>query len=1144
MNPFMPFRGRGQNQNRKDRKSRAGAKRCPPRRGRLEWLEDRRLLTWGASFANGSLLIQGQGLSSDTGVLKVDPATQEILLDGNNSGNFQDTGANLATITGTIQIQANTTVNSNFVIDNGAGSFFEAPSNTFFPPGTPLFNYTGSSALNPNTSLTIRGQQGVADTFEVALANTSNGGVGNTNGISTGEQGTVVLTQPPNALNQQNRLIVAFGPNAQLANSTGVTGHLSLDGADPQSGNDRLFIDDQGATINPIQAGLPTGGGASNWTLNGNTIKGPQFPPSPTVVPPVPKFAPGTVGDITYSNIANLQFNDNTAGDLLTINSVATTTTASSLVANYTVVNYNQPLAFPVNLVGIQDTPAGILDIVGAVNGNNSIYVNSTSVAMAATGTKPQYNVPFTHLGADLTYTEGSLATMNVAANGGNNNVTIQVPPSLIAPYTPQTLPANFTVYGGALPPPPVLVGAKPIAVAPGTTLLRVLGNAPGALSTGADSISVSDLGAAAGGGGTKGANNIQMSGIAAAVLYGEGGNDTLSNTSAGNAATGLLPVPALFIPGNGNATLSGGNGSDMFLGGNGQYSITSKAVSTQAKPTTTYFFPHQDQFGNIYDPLLSANVGNTTSMLTGTGGNQMVVTGAVDPSLSVAFDPNTQSTIGDLDTGNLANPGLAGGGGGGGGGANGGQTISYATVPPANVTAPLYTVTDALSALEQAMGIAKGPFPANTAALLEFGGNLNLRTQFASPQAFVGRAYNDFLTDRAGASGTFGASSGSTITNGPEGTSVVGQNEIDYWTGLLQSGQVTVEEMQAHILASPELQQILPNGPSWLQTLYQDVLGFGAAPTDQQINNANALFAAAGNSPAAQTAARYTIALQLLNSPAGQAAEIQDAYTNVVPGASPLTPKSPSPTDLAAIQADLAAGETLPQVAKIMGLSSGNYLNYELANNVGTVGFVANVYQSVLKRAATANELNYWANAAGAGLSDATIALMVLNSPEAKMHVVVNTYQQYLGRSPDALSLNYWTALLTSGVSDQQFVSLVVASPEYYAKNGSTSASYITGLYHDILQRSTPPSQGDINYWVTLMAASPRGAVQARADVALGFQLNPEYEALLINGWYQSFYGRTPSAAELQKSQLEFNSGASEEQVEAQILADHAATG
>ncbi|MGH7136892.1 MAG: DUF4214 domain-containing protein, partial [Pirellulales bacterium] len=122
---------------------------------------------------------------------------------------------------------------------------------------------------------------------------------------------------------------------------------------------------------------------------------------------------------------------------------------------------------------------------------------------------------------------------------------------------------------------------------------------------------------------------------------------------------------------------------------------------------------------------------------------------------------------------------------------------------------------------------------------------------------------------------------------------------------------------------------------------------------------------------------------------------------------------------------------------------------------------------------------------------------------------------------------------------SDEAFISMIVSSPEYYARNGSSTPGYISGLYQDILQRS--PSEQDKDFWATQLAASPRLAVQARADIAFAIEQSPEYRAQLINGWYQSFDGRAPSGAEMTAALQTFNSGASDEQVAGQILAARA---
>lgn len=1065
----------------------AKSKVRPRRRPVLESLEERQLLTWVATFASatGQLTIQGVGLSSDTGVLKVDPNSGNILLDGNNSGNFVATGANLATINTSIQIEANTTLNSNFIIDNKDGAFFEAPAT--FPALTPLFVYTGSTAAQPSSSLTITGQSGIANTFNV------------TPDKLIQNQGVVVLSQPPNVLNQQNILTV---------NYSGVSGNLTLNGINGQSGNDTVIVNDNGA--------------ATDWTLNGNTIDGPQFPPAPTV-PPTPPPLPGTVGDITYANVANLQFNNTTAGDLLTINSVAAKTTASDVAAETTVVNYNQPLAYPVTIVGLAATPGGTLDIVGALGGNNDFYVDAGSVSYAAAGTKPQYNTPFAHVGSDLTYTTGSLKEIQVAGNGGNNTITVQVPPILFAPYTSQALPATFNAYGGVLPP--VLANTAPPVTAVGATLLRVLGNDPGPLTSGADTITVGDLAAGTG----SGKNTVNMQQIAGVVIYGENGDDTLTNASVGNTAQGIPPVPCLFVGGSGNDTMTGGTGSDMFLGGGaGQNTLVSTAVSTPQKPTTTYFFPHQDQFGNIYDQLLNPANGDTTSTLTGAGGNQVVVTGAVDPALSV-------SGLGDLDMGNLANVGIGGAGGGGATNKNGGQTLSFPTVPPGNVTAPLYLVTPALTALEDAMGVAKGQFPPNEAALLEFGGHVNLTSQFATYAAFVGRAYNDFLIDRGG-NGQFGnpvstgggKNGGGNGTGGTgalteEGVALVSPTEINYWVGQGQLG-LSVQSMQAQILAANELQTVLPDPEQWIRFLWESVTG--QLPSDQVLSADDAILVN-GNTPAA----RYELALQLLTSPIGEVSEINDAYSNVVPGGG-----VPSAGDLAAMEADVAAGESLTQIAATMSASDGNYLSYETTNQSGFVGFVAGVYDSVLHRGASPSDLSFWASERAAGLSNAQIATIILDSPEARTFVINDTFEAYLGRPADPGGMFFWQSAFAAGLTDEAFVGDVIASNEYYVHSGGTSQAYVTALYRAFLGRG--PAQDEVDYWVSQLAMSTRGAVQARADIAVAFQQSTEYRTDLINKWYQLYDGRAPSAAELSAALNMFYSGATQEGVQAQILA------
>src|SRR5487761_405219 len=175
MSPLFFFRGLGDRRTPPTRTPHRKARRTGQRRSyRGEWLERRDMLSYVATFGGGILSIQNVGAGSDTAVLKADKLTGEIFLDGNNSGNFVDTGANLNSnsanaITGSIQISAGSASNSNFIIDNNAGAFFQP---TAFSPtftGTtilPTFTYNGGAGNSQrNNSLTVRGKAGIADTF-------------------------------------------------------------------------------------------------------------------------------------------------------------------------------------------------------------------------------------------------------------------------------------------------------------------------------------------------------------------------------------------------------------------------------------------------------------------------------------------------------------------------------------------------------------------------------------------------------------------------------------------------------------------------------------------------------------------------------------------------------------------------------------------------------------------------------------------------------------------------------------------------------------------------------------------------------------------------------------------------------------------
>lgn len=1007
------------------------------------------MLSWSASAQSGVLTISQVGaVGSDggTGVLKVDPATSNLMFDYNNSGSFQFTGLSLSTIQGPIQINAGQLINSNLIIDNRDGAFLDPTS--FFPslgnpganppvPPTPTINYVGGSGINQNNSLTVLGQAGVADTFSISNA--------------TVNAGVLSLTQPQNP--------ITLAQNFMLVTYSNVGGNLNLDGVDGSSGLDTL-------TIN--------GAASDSWDVNGSTIQGPTF----QYLPPVPGTPPPQIipGKIVYTNMSGLTINAPFAGSTTTAPTVTSIDAAATPIkvfgGDLQIVNLNQPLANPVTLNGFNGTKATSVVYVNGGAGNDNIYADYRTVSLDANpNDRIQAGAPFTHLGSDITYT--GTATLNLAGMGGDNTFTIQVPPTLNPPFISNALPATVVVYGSNSPiSAPVVLG---------TNLLRVLGNDPSTNSNGADTIAVGDFGKDA----------IQMVNLAGLVIYGYGGNNNLTNDSAGIPLQGIAPVPGLLIGGSGNDTLTGGAAGDALLGAGGMNTLNDKSTVGN----TAYLLPHQDQNGNIFDPYLQSPIpstNNTLSTITSGAGNEVVVTGA-HPAITFG-DP------GDIDN---FKPAAS---------TNGSILQESATIDPQNPTSSLYQVTPALLALEQAFGISNGPFAPNEAAVLEFGGNKNLRSQFATFGAFVGRAYADFMVDRKGGLGTSG---------------VVSTGEINFWVGLAQQG-LTVQQMQATLLASDELRQTERLTNAWFRGMYETVLGRLPTPAETTAFltplETNDTFAG-----------RYQAAIQLLTSTDGTLAAINKMYANLVPKG------SPSQLDEQAILTDLASGMRMEQVAQIISASNGDYFNYAVSHNAGEVGFIGGLYQSVLGRSASSGDIAAWGQLHGQGISNQQIAMAFLTSAEHRSHIIDGYYQTYLHRSVDAAGLNFWLAVMAAGATEEQVLGAIVGSDEYFIDHGGTSDSYIRALYHDVLLRPTPPSQAEVDGWIATLAASSRGAAQARADVVVGFATSDEFRTREINGWYQAYLGRPATAAEINVWLNTFHLGASQDAVQAQILLNRA---
>jgi len=171
--------------------------------------------------------------------------------------------------------------------------------------------------------------------------------------------------------------------------------------------------------------------------------------------------------------------------------------------------------------------------------------------------------------------------------------------------------------------------------------------------------------------------------------------------------------------------------------------------------------------------------------------------------------------------------------------------------------------------------------------------------------------------------------------------------------------------------------------------------------------------------------------------------------------------------------------------------------------------GFLALLYQDLLKRDIDASGSASFGAELSAGVSRANVALQVLSSNEFRTDLIEADFNQFLHRSADPIGLSFWVAQLNAGHSDQSVVAGIVGSPEYFT---------------DVTTSTLPFSLTD-PAWQTL----PRGVriwdVRAGKGTAVqaGDQITVNYIGYLTNGtvFDSSFSRNQPFSATLSTSDL-----------------------
>jgi hypothetical protein len=155
--------------------------------------------------------------------------------------------------------------------------------------------------------------------------------------------------------------------------------------------------------------------------------------------------------------------------------------------------------------------------------------------------------------------------------------------------------------------------------------------------------------------------------------------------------------------------------------------------------------------------------------------------------------------------------------------------------------------------------------------------------------------------------------------------------------------------------------------------------------------------------------------------------------------------------------------------------------------------GFVDQLYENVLGRAADAAGAAYWENVLASGASEGAVMLDFAESPENEADTLSTAgdqnnaeayrlYQAAFDRVPDATGEAYWSAVLANGATPLQVAQDFVSSAEFQQDYGTLSSSaFVSALYENALHRAADAS--GLSYWTGLLQQGT-----SQATVLLGF--------------------------------------------------------
>jgi hypothetical protein len=172
---------------------------------------------------------------------------------------------------------------------------------------------------------------------------------------------------------------------------------------------------------------------------------------------------------------------------------------------------------------------------------------------------------------------------------------------------------------------------------------------------------------------------------------------------------------------------------------------------------------------------------------------------------------------------------------------------------------------------------------------------------------------------------------------------------------------------------------------------------------------------------------------------------------------------------------------------------------------------FVNQLYVDFLGRSADDFGLNIFLQnqAAAEDRSRQTTASVLDHSGEYIGNLVAAQYATYLGRPASGGEIANWVNQFRGGVTDETFNSILLGSDEYFARRGGSNASWLNGVFADVLNRAPDPS-------TQAFFLGELQAGQSRASVALQILTSSEYRRGLIQSYFTKYLGRSAAEADI----------------------------